>query len=75
MGEDPLARGMHGLGEGVGGFKLMRAPVGDSCFERGILKMRVGGIKRLIEALPSLDNPHIEFVLLWVCFALPKFTL
>ena len=33
----------------------------------------VGAIRQLFGALPSLEDPHIEFTLLRSCFAFPKF--
>ena len=60
---------------GKGGFKLLGAPMGDQGFKREILDKRVEGIRGLVTALPTLDNPHIEFSLLRSCFAFPKFAV
>ena len=58
---------------GKGGFKLLGAPLGDPGFKREILDRRVESIRGLIAALPTLDNPHMEFSLLRTCIAFPKF--
>ena len=47
--------------------------MGEIGFEREILDERVESIRGLVAALPSLDNPHMEFSLLRSCFAFPKF--
>ena len=39
-----------------------------------MLDKRVGAIRQLLGALPSLEDPHIEFTLFRSCFAFPKFT-
>ena len=43
--------------------------MGDLALEREILNKRVEGIRELVTALPTLDDPHIEFSLLRSCFA------
>ena len=55
-----------------GDWELLGAPVVDMRFE--VLTQRVEGIRCLVQALPSLNNPHIEFTLLCSCFAFPKFS-
>ena len=40
---------------------------------REVLEKRVRGIKTLLGALPLLEDPHIEFLLLHSCYAFPMF--
>ena len=63
-----------GVSLGTRGFKLQGAPVGDRRFEGEVLTKRVEGIRVLMQALHSLDDPHIEFNLLPSCFTFPKFS-
>ena len=49
--------------------------MGDRRFEREVLIKRVEGIRRLVQALSSLNDPHMEFTLLQSCFSLPEFFL
>ena len=57
---------------GAGGFKLLVAPVGNRIFEGVVLARRVEGVRNLVQALPSLEYPHIEISLLCSCLAFPK---
>ena len=52
--EDPLHREVPGLAATVGGVKHLGAPLGSWLFENAILPWLVGGIKILLEALPTL---------------------
>ena len=42
-------------------------------FKGEILTKRVNRIKKLVAALPSLEDPHVEYTLPRSCFAFPKF--
>ena len=66
---------MLDLPANVVGIKLLGALLGSKLLETLILGRQVGGIKRLLEAFPTLYNPHIEFVLLHSCFSFPKYVL
>ena len=70
--QDPLGRGVV-RGEG-GGFKLLGAPLGDEGYEGEILEKRVIAIQELLDRLPLLEDPHMEYTLLRNCFAFPKFS-
>ena len=48
--------------------------MGDRRFEREVLIKRVEGIRCLVQALSSLNDPHMEFTLLQSCFSLPEFS-
>ena len=55
-----------------GGVKLLGAPVGSQVFEMEILVDRIAKLEALLEKLPTLEDPHTEYVLLKNCFGLPK---
>merc|ERR1712082_126980 len=61
------------LDEGEGDVKVLGAPVGSRQFQAEVLQARVDGAGAVLEALPSMDDPHCELYLLWSCFSLPKF--
>ena len=67
---DPLALGIMSITDT--GFTHLGAPVGDIEFTARIVKKRVEKARQLMESLPSLNDPHAEFVLLRACFSLPK---
>ena len=67
---DPIGRGVT---RAVGGFKLLGAPLGDRDFEEDLVERRLADISHLLERLPLLEDPHMEFTLLKNCFAFPKF--
>ena len=52
--------------------KLLGAPVGSQLFEREVLVDRISKLEALLEKLPTLEDPHTEYVLLKNCFGLPK---
>ena len=64
---------MPGLVAAVGVIGLQGATPSSPLFETTILSRWLWGIKNLLEAPSSLDDPHIEFVLLRTCFTFPKF--
>ena len=47
--------------------------MGDRDFEELMVEKRLVDIKNLLESLPLLEDPHMEFTLLKNCFAFPKF--
>ena len=59
------------------GVKLLGSPIGSDAFIAKFVKKKVEKIKSITAELPSLHQPHLEFVLLRSCLALPKivFTL
>ena len=68
--EDPLGCGIKQVeGEGV---KLLGAPIGSADFVVQFVQKKVAKIKEITSLLPSLHQPHLEFVLLRSCLALPK---
>ena len=62
---------MSGPGEETG-FTHLGVSVGDEDFVWRGVKGRVDKVGKLLEKLPSLKDPHSEFVLLRSCFSLPK---
>ena len=54
------------------GFVHLGAPVGNEAFIEAKIKSRVEKVKVLLDKLHSLEDPHMEFVLLRSCFSLPK---
>ena len=75
LSRDPLDPGARVKvpGEGEGGVKVLGAPVGSCQFEAEVLQARVDGVGVVLEALPSMDDPHCELYLLRSCFSFPKF--
>ena len=57
----------------MGGFKLLGAPVGEEDFVGAVLEERLVATKELLERLPLLEDPHMEYILLRNCFSFPKF--
>ena len=68
--DDPLERGIPRVRKG--GVKLLGSPVGRQLFEREVLVDRISKLEALLEKLPTLEDPHTEYVLLKNCFGLPK---
>ena len=50
----------------------MGAPIGSEQFESSFIKDKIEKIRTITTALPDLLQPHLEFVLLRSCLALPK---
>ena len=73
LSRDPLDQGFKVPEEGEEGVKVLGAPVGSLQFEKRVLQARVDNMGAVLEALPSMDNPHCELYLLWSCFSFPKF--
>ena len=68
--KDPLCRNIKQIEEE--GIKLLGAPIGSADFITRFISKRVDKIKSITAELPSLHQPHLEFVLLRSCLALPK---
>ena len=68
--DDPLRRNIPRVQEA--GIKLLGAPIGSSEYVVQFIKKRVEKIRDITTLLPSLHQPHLEFVLLRSCLALPK---
>ena len=68
--KDPLQCGIKQVEEP--GIKLLGAPIGSDEFIAQFVKKKVEKIKIITAQLPSLHQPHLEFVLLRSCLALPK---
>ena len=68
--KDPLGCNIKQVEEA--GVKLLGAPIGSPAFMAQFVKKRVEKIKSITAELPSLHQPHLEFVLLRSCLALPK---
>ena len=68
--KDPLGCGIKLVEEA--GIKLLGAPIGSSEFVAQFVKKKVEKIKTITSLLPSLHQPHLEFVLLRSCLSLPK---
>ena len=73
--KDPLGCNIKQVEEP--GVKLLGSPIGSDAFIAKFVKKKVEKIKSITAELPSLHQPHLEFVLLRSCLALPKivFTL
>ena len=69
----PLDRGVKVPEEGEGGVKVLGAPVGSHQLEARVLQVRADSVGAVLEALPSMDDPHCELYLLRSCFSFPKF--
>ena len=67
---DPLLRRIPRVEDS--GVKLLGSPVGDSDFVERFLKSRIEKVRSITKELSSLHQPHLEFVLLRSCLALPK---
>jgi hypothetical protein len=68
--EDPLSRGVPVVREA--GIVLLGAPLGDHLFTQQTLAHRFAKVRRVTELLPTMLDPHCEFVLLRGCLALTK---
>ena len=53
---------------------LLGAPVGNIPFARDVVQHRIGKIDAVLDALPSINDAQIEYVLLKVCYSFPKIT-
>ena len=73
LSRDPLDPWVKAPDEGEGGVKVLGAPVGSRQFEAEVLQARVDSVGKVLEALPSMDDPHCELYLLRSCFSFPKF--
>ena len=67
---DPLQRGIPRVEDS--GVILLGSPVGSSDFVKAAFKAKLEKIRSLTSLLSHLQQPHIEFVLLRSCLALPK---
>ena len=67
---DPLRRGVPRVTEP--GVTLLGAPIGNMEFVKSELKAKVEKIRRIVELLHSIQDPHTKFVLLRSCLSLPK---
>ena len=72
---DPLNRGIPRKYDD--GITFWGAPVGNLAFTRKSVAERVDKVKAITNLLPNLQKPHLEFVLLRSCIAIPEimFTL
>ena len=73
--DDPLDRGIPKVRDL--GVTFLGAPIGNPAFTRGFIAAKVEKIKEVAALLPNIKKPHLEFVLLRSCIAIPKimFTL
>ena len=62
MSEDPLSIGVKKISEE--GFKHLGSPVGSDAYIVDRITNQIEKVRKLLDKLPSLDNPHCEFVLL-----------
>ena len=67
---DPLERGIPLIKDS--GIVLLGTPIGDTQFTENWIKKKIKKVKDLTDRLPLLQDPHVEFVLLRSCLALPK---
>ena len=68
--KDPLGCNIKQVEEP--GIKLLGAPIGSDEFIAQFVRKKVEKVKSITAQLPSLHQPHLEFVLLRSCLALPK---
>ena len=54
------------------GFILLGTPMGTPSFSRQVLAKRIAKIKEATVKLPTLNDSHVEFILLRSCLAMPK---
>ena len=66
----PLGRGIKQIEEE--GIKLLGAPIGSADFISQFISKRIEKVRTITDELPSLHQPHLEFVLLRSCLSLPK---
>ena len=62
MEPDPLQRGVPRVNKP--GVTLLGAPIGNSDFVKEELETKVEKIRKIVELLPSIKDPHTQFVLL-----------
>ena len=67
---DPLHRKISRVQDT--GIKLLGSPIGDEDFVRRFFQARTDKVRAITAELSSLQQPHLEFVLLRSCLALPK---
>ena len=67
---DPLARGVPLVKEP--GVTLLGTPIGNKEFVKKELEAKVVKIRKIVELLPTIQDPHTQFVLLRSCLSLPK---
>ena len=67
---DPLRRGVPRVQ--ALGVTLLGSPIGCQEFVREALETKVAKVREIIELLPTIEDPHLEFVLLRACLSLPK---
>ena len=67
---DPLEKGIPLIKDS--GIVLLGTPIGDIQFTENWIKKKIKKVKDLTDRLPLLQDPHVEFVLLRSCLALPK---
>ena len=67
---DPLQRGIPRVEEA--GVILLGTPVGSTDFVKAAFESKLEKIRSLTSLLSGLHQPHVEFVLLRSCLALPK---
>ena len=70
---DPLERGIPRVRKE--GIKLLGAPVSSQAFEEEVLQDRITKLETLVEKLPSLEDPHTEFVLLRTALGCPSWLI
>jgi hypothetical protein len=58
-----------------GGVKVLGGPVGNSEFAEKFTSKRVQKIRKLLELMKKLEDPHMEVLLLRYCVGMPKFTV
>ena len=68
---DPLGCGIKRIQDS--GIKLLGCPIGSREFVQRFLEEKAEKIKSITTELSTLHHPHLEFVLLRSCLALPKF--
>ena len=54
------------------GIKLLGSPIGDEDYIKRFFQARTDKVRSITAELSSLQQPHLEFVLLRSCLALPK---
>ena len=54
------------------GIVLLGSPVGEDNFVHDVIERKIQAVHDITQLLPTLQDPHSEFVLLRSCFSLPK---
>ena len=54
------------------GVTLLGSPISLQEFVREALETKVAKVREIIELLPNIEDPHLEFVVLRACLSLPK---